>query len=411
MLLTAMLFTSLALPERAYARDGSMSQDVFGYAEKYEELMLAAESEDKISVEEFFGMSDQSENYTQTETASHLRTYLESLPDEAAALLPPIDEENGSAYESFTFDFFIHRLSDAVGAQVTPFKRTLFQVLGIILLSFAAGRFCDGMRAETGQAVGIVCAASVCLVLVGNGVFDLRELKSYLTSLSDVSTAMLPTVTMLLAATGNVTAAALTGQSMTLLCTVLEYLFSRVVFPLIAFSSGLCITGCIFGEKTAMSLSALLHKTASFVTVFFMSLLVFVTGVRSTLAAAADSIGIRTVKFAVGSFIPYVGGAVSEAVNAVGAGLGYVKNTCGIISVVVIFLLMLPPLISILLSKAVLGISCCVAQILDCSIEARLLSQLGGIYNCMLALIVSASVVFIFVLVTVISCGVRIGGF
>ncbi len=67
-----------------------------------------------------------------------------------------------------------------------------------------------------------------------------------------------------------------------------------------------------------------------------------VIGLQSLLAGAADSVALKAGKFLIGSSVPVIGGAVSDAIGTVYAGLKVVKGTAGAAGICAIVVLFAP---------------------------------------------------------------------
>ena len=62
---------------------------------------------------------------------------------------------------------------------------------------------------------------------------------------------------------------------------------------------------------------------------------------------AVDSVVLRGTRFAVSNFIPVVGGAISEGIEALGASMQVIRNSTGIAGIAGVTAVTVPPLIKI----------------------------------------------------------------
>ena len=107
---------------------------------------------------------------------------------------------------------------------------------------------------------------------------------------------------------------------------------------------------------------------------------------------------LRAAKFVAGSTIPVVGGSVSESMRTLSSSISLLRKSFGITGIILIFVLTLPVIILLLLTKTVLGISASAAELLGCDAEKRLLNGVSEIYGCLAAVVTSVSIMFIFLL-------------
>ena len=109
------------------------------------------------------------------------------------------------------------------------------------------------------------------------------------------------------------------------------------------------------------------------------------------------------------SAIPIVGGSVGETLRTVGATVTYIKSVSGIGGMLFIFLMVLPVILSLLLTRAILILTASFAEMLGCHAEHRALTDIGGIYGTLIAVVSSVAVSFILALGVFVRCAVAVG--
>ena len=141
-----------------------------------------------------------------------------------------------------------------------------------------------------------------------------------------------------------------------------------------------------------------------------MAIMAMVMGMQNQLTAKADSLGARAAKYALGSFIPVVGGTVGDSFRTVAASIEYIRGAAGGLAILIILLLLMPSLISLALGRSAVNISSAVAKMLGCEREGRLLSEIGNVYGYIMAVCSICSVLFIYALTLFMKCSAAIGG-
>lgn len=120
--------------------------------------------------------------------------------------------------------------------------------------------------------------------------------------------------------------------------------FSR---PLI---NGMCAAAffsCINSFSFTSRLSELLKKAYTLVLGFFGMIFTGFLSLKNVLAANADTIASKSMKFVIGKSLPVVGGAVGESYLTVLSGLSLIKNTVGVFGIISIAVTVLPTLLSL----------------------------------------------------------------
>ena len=130
-----------------------------------------------------------------------------------------------------------------------------------------------------------------------------------------------------------------------------------------------------------------------------MAVLAAVFAYQTVIAQSADSVSMRTIKFALGNMIPIVGGAVSEAAQVVAGGMKSIRGAAGAVSIAVLLLILLPPLIAVAVQQLYFRLCSVIAQMLDLKREETLMKEAGELCGFLIAVMVSVSLLFIFTLV------------
>lgn len=128
---------------------------------------------------------------------------------------------------------------------------------------------------------------------------------------------------------------------------IVSEIINRCLVPLISFSAVLSVAGNV-GDKTGISGFVKIVKSS---TKWIMALVITVfTGVNTIYGFASpalDAVGAKTLKFAVGSLVPVVGGFLSDTLDTVAASGAVVKNAVGASGIVMICIICVTPIIKL----------------------------------------------------------------
>ena len=115
---------------------------------------------------------------------------------------------------------------------------------------------------------------------------------------------------------------------------------------------------------------------------------------QTTIAAAGDSLAMRSAKYAVGSMIPLVGGSIGSALGTLTASLATVKSVVGVSGVAVLLLMTLPVLVYLLLTRLAVSVAGAVAGLFGFSAGEILLAEFRRLFDMLLAMTAAAGVTF-----------------
>ena len=139
-----------------------------------------------------------------------------------------------------------------------------------------------------------------------------------------------------------------------------------------------------------------------------MTILVTSLGAQTTISAAADGIASKAARAVSSNVIPVVGGSVGETLRTVASGVSYMKDIIGVGGIIFIAVLVLPTLITLILTRLAFLLAAGVADMLGCDGESRLLGEIGGVYGMFVAVCAMASVMFIIAMYIFLKCTVAI---
>ena len=131
---------------------------------------------------------------------------------------------------------------------------------------------------------------------------------------------------------------------------------------------------------------------------------------QNTLAESNDSMMIRTAKLASGSFVPIIGGAVSEATGTVAAGLNTLKATLGVVSIIALAASVAPLLISLWFNKLSFLLGSALCEVLSLDRESGYLKSSGELIDFAIAIISAVTLVFVINLMIFAKSAAVLGG-
>ncbi|MDD4773800.1 MAG: hypothetical protein PHZ09_09405 [Eubacteriales bacterium] len=316
------------------------------------------------------------------------------IPDEAMEYLPEslFYSEGDTASDP---GLLVRAAASMLNTVFRPVLSVFASIIGfIIIMSVFAALRQNIMKTALSSAFDFVSTICMALLLynVMSGLWD--EAFAAMDQLNLFMNGMMPVMTSLYAAGGHITTAAASNAGMMALLTLFEAILHSALYPALRVVFGLALVGSVGGINLG-GITSLVRNTFTVALSFIMTLLTVVLAYQTKLSLSADNVAARTVKFAAGSFIPIVGGAVGEAVRVVMGGLSYIKTAVGFIAVLVIVLIVLPVILRLFLYKIILGISSGLAKIFGCEREGTFLVEMSGLLNITLALLSSSSVLFI----------------
>lgn len=344
-----------------------------------------------------------------------IREFRESLPPEVTALLPDgffgEDPETVASAVQNAADVpkILAYIRDFLGVSLRQAFPLLAAVSGILVLSAVLRAVGATSGAGTGRAFSFCSVTVLTLLLLRQSLSGVSRLRAWFEMLCTLAGSMLPMMGTLYALGGNVGAAAANHTVMSVFLSVAQMLCTRAVLPVAGICLLLAVCDALTGRAALKPLGNLIKRTFTLGFSFLMLLLSFLLGLQTTLAAGSDTLALRTVRFAAGSFLPVVGGSVSEAMKTVAGSISYLRTLAGSGGILVLFLFFLPTFLTVLTTRIVFLLCGALAELLEAKSEGRVLSELASVYGFFLAVIAAVFTMAVFALTIFAHCAVAGG--
>ncbi|MDM5195202.1 stage III sporulation protein AE [Bacillus hominis] len=265
----------------------------------------------------------------------------------------------------------------------------------LIMLTIFSALLQSLQSAFSKSSVSKIADAVVYMVLI---IFALNSFYVVMTyaretiqTMVDFILALLPILLALIATGGGVVSVAFFHPIIIFLMNTSGLLMNYIVLPLLLLATILSIVSTMSDQYKVTKLSKLLQNVSVGIIGIFLTIFLGVLSVQGTASAVADGIAVKTAKFVTGNFIPVVGRMFTEAADTVISASGLLKNTVGIIGLVILCLIVAFPAIQIF----------CIAFIYK--FAAAVLQPVGGgaIIQCLD--IIGRSIIYVFACLAIVS--------
>ena len=268
-------------------------------------------------------------------------------------------------------------------------------VLMALLFNLLTGLTQHFLRRQTQEIVYFVCYGAVLLTVVSVVADAIASVSHTVNALVNLMNAVSPPLmTLMVAIGGNVTTSIFRPQ-LALCCTLVANVIGKLVLPLIVASVVFAVVGNLSDNvKLDKLLSATRYLVGVILTVVFglFTTYLAVAGIAGTMA---DTVSVRAARYVIGSYLPLIGGYISQGFDLVTASLSLIKNALGVYAVLVVLTVVLAPLAHLV--ALVVGLKL-TAGLIEPIGDKRMASFVGSVAECMRSLVAAvAGVGFTFV--------------
>lgn len=328
-----------------------------------------------------------------------------AIPDDVAEYLPEgffsgDAAELADAVRSATgAEYLINTALGIIGGGIGDAVRLFSVLTGIALAAAVLGSVCDGMELKkSGGVITLMINAAAAVAAVGTQYPCFRAVGAYFERQRVIMGSMLPLMGVLYAMGGNTGGAVLNNSTVLLWLELIGVFVTAVLMPAVSVMTALSLAGAFLPGVRTSGLSKFVGKTVGTVLGLAAVLLGTALGAQSVLTASGDRLGFRTAKFVAGSMIPVVGSTVGDSLRTLAASVGMLRSTVGTAGVVVMILLLLPTLLSLLLSRLAFSAAAGAAEMLGSGDTARLYREMSSVYGLLIAAAALSALIFVFAL-------------
>lgn len=346
------------------------------------------------------------------EIEDELSDFYASLPPYVLEYLPS-DAENGDFSlqsgslldEKKIFDYILDYLFFGLDSTLKSFASLLILIIISSIFHMMSASFGN----ESVKFAFEFCSSCILALSVYGLISSIGNyVSTYLGTLCESMNAFVPIMTTVEIMSGKISSAMLLNTSMMIFIAVINTCLVKLMFPLIKLSM---MFSCIksMGGYEFGAISRVTRTTFTSVTVFIMSIFTFIFSLKNILAQGADTLSLKTARFAISSFVPLVGASINEALRTVSSSIGIIKGSCGVLGILIVLLIVLPIIIYLILNKISFGLLSSISKSLLNNKESSIFEEADSLCTYFLTLVACSSVLFIIAITVFLKSSVEVG--
>jgi len=307
---------------------------------------------------------------------------------------------------------FVDDYPNILAAILALFGGVVLDVLPVVFLIVAISMLCgflNSIKSDSSKSVSevihfVALAAVVTIVLVHAGVLA-ADVGRTLQSLKTQMDIIFPILLTLMAATGGTVSVGVYQPAVVMLSSGVMQIFTYIVMPLF-------FINLVFSVVGNLSPNVNLDKFASFFTsafkwvigIVFTVFLAFLT-IQGITAAAHDGVSIRAAKLTISSYVPFLGGYISQGFDLVLASSMLIKNAIGVAGLYLLLGVVLTPVIKIAVFMLGLKLAAAITQPIGDARISNFLTSINKSFSMLVAVLIGAAFMYFITIGLVILTG------
>ena len=263
-----------------------------------------------------------------------------SFYDKVMAVLNGELSTDSSSFFQYIFNLFFDNLLKFV-----PLLALI--VVVSILCSFVGQLSPTGKTSSINKVVYFACFG-IIIVLLSTTLKDvITNSSNTILSIQKQMEVIFPILLVMLTSVGGVSTSATMQPMVGILSSGVIYLFNAFVLPIFVFSVIFTIVGNLSNEVKLDKFNKFFSSLFKWVIGGIFTIFLAIIAIKGLTASSIDGISIKTAKFALKTYIPILGGYLSDGFNLILVSSMLIKNAVGGVGLLLFLLTIIAPIVNL----------------------------------------------------------------
>ena len=250
-------------------------------------------------------------------------------------------------------------------------------------------------NSNTGQVAYFVEYLAIVSIITANFADILLVVKTAINELIGFMRLFVPILITLMFTSGGLASGSGLGAILIFFMNLIGTIISSILIPLIMCSTVLGIVSSFSDKVQVAGLAKFMKSAVLWILGILLTLFVCSLTLQGTLSQSVDGVTSKTAKAAISNFIPFVGKIMGDTLDTVIGCTNILKNTFGVIGVIIILGIAILPIIRITVMWFLLRLTSCVCETIADSKIVKLLADVSDSYKMLFGILISCSMMFI----------------
>lgn len=236
----------------------------------------------------------------------------------------------------------------------------------------------------------------VIVTLVINTFVSILDLtRESIDSIVNFMQALIPLLITLMLSTGSLVTSSVVEPVLLIMINIVGNFINTFLIPLLLVSISISIVSNFSDKVQIDKLSKFLKSSIVWILGILLTIFTSTLSLQGTLTSSVDGMTAKTAKAAVSNFIPVVGKILGDTVDSVIGCGNILKNSVGIIGVIVIIGIIFVPVVKILILWLSFKLTSAVCEVVADNKIVKLIDNIADSYKILLGILIAVSVMFI----------------
>ena len=289
---------------------------------------------------------------------------------------------------------------------IREFLPFLFTIIAIGILANLINEFKTNSDGAS-DIVHFVCLSVMVITIIFIFKDVLGLVSTTLNTLLKQMKILFPILITLMTAIGSFSSISLYNPLVAVLTNLVGIVFDKLLFPIFIIVFLFAILGNLTDTVKLNKFQGFLFSAFKWIVGIVFTLFAGFLSIQGITAGRFDSVSIKATKFAIKSYVPIIGSFISDGMDFLVLGSVLVKNTIGLVGILIVFISIISPVISILIIKLGLQFSSAVIEMSGSKKLSDFVSSCSKILIMPIVIILAVSFMYL-ITIAIIMCTANI---
>ena len=301
------------------------------------------------------------------------------------------------------FSSFFSIITKGIGKSVLDVLPLVLTIVAVAIIYSLLESLTSGfVQQPTKKLIYFATYSSIILVVMIEIGSIIKLTTNTIGSIKTVMEAVFPILLTLVTLLGGINSSAVFKPMMATLTTFITSFISNVIIPFFIAAIAFSIVGNLTKSVKLDRLTGFFKSTATYVLGGVFSLFIAFLTFQGLTGGVIDSISIKTAKFAIQSYVPVLGGYLSDGFDLMLASLVLIKNSLGIVSLLTILSVIALPTIKIAVLSLGLKLASGIIEPISESKFSRMLHNISSNLTLLIVSLIGVGFMFLLTVMLVI---------
>lgn len=284
-------------------------------------------------------------------------------------------------------------------------------IAGIISIAILGGMIANLKPMTGGKSIGNVVhfvTYGIVLIFLGTSLVQIiKTTTSTLVGVKNMFDSIFPILLTLLTAVGGTVSVGIYQPAIALISQIIINFITYILLPMFIFSIVFSIVGNLSNNVKLDKFVSFLQGTFKWTIGLCFTIFLGFVSIQGVMAGAVDGLSIRTAKYAIKSYVPIVGGYVSDGLSIIMASSMLIKNAVGGVGLFLLFASVISPVLNLVIFMLALKFMAGIIEPIGDKKIANFMSDMSKSLSLLVALLVAVSFMYL-VLTGLIMCSANL---